>query len=271
MQLLKQIVIGVLVILSGLFVMFYFWIFPRIIYSFLNEIKKPNKKDRVLVFAPHPDDESLGCFGYLTRAVKSKAKVNVVILTDGYFLSKPEQRYKETIQTLSEIGIKKKDIFFLGFKDIHLRKAYFCSDVMKNMIKSFKPTIIFSTSNYDSNPDHGAAYYHLKKALEGIKSKIKIYYYLIHYKGRMYPFPRGLKTEENIFPPVSLIDKKREWIKLSLSEQETILKNKAIMNYKSQLRIALFLSRKTLLSFIRRNELFYFEKNPKHLNNNQNQ
>jgi LmbE family N-acetylglucosaminyl deacetylase len=131
---------------------------------------------------------------------------------------------------------------------------------MKKMIKSFKPTVIFSTSDYDSNPDHKATYHHLKKALEEIKNKIEVYYYLIHYKSRMYPFPRGLKTDENIYPPMSLINLKREWLKLDLSEQETILKNKAIMNYKSQLRMALFLSRKTLLSFIRKNELFYTEK-----------
>ncbi len=259
-SLLKYAIFSSLIILSGLFILFYFWIFPKIVYSFLKEIKKPTKKDRILVFAPHPDDESLGCFGYLVKAIKAKARVRVVVLTDGYFLSQPERRYKETLQTLSEIGIGKENIFFLGFKDIHLKKALFCSEVIKNMIRSFKPTVIFSTSNYDSNPDHKAAYHHLNEALKSVKTKIKVYYYLIHYKGRMYPFPRGLKPDKNIYPPLSLIDKKREWIKLNLSEQETILKNKAIMNYQSQLRIALFLSRKTLLSFIRKNELFYFEK-----------
>lgn len=38
---------------------------------------------RVLVLAPHPDDESVGCGGTVRKYVESNASVRVVILTDG--------------------------------------------------------------------------------------------------------------------------------------------------------------------------------------------
>ncbi len=223
----------------------------------IKKIKGPTKKDRILVLAPHPDDESLGCFGYIHKALKSGAKVKVIVLTDGKFLSKTEQRYKETIETMEKAGLKRKNIFFLGFRDLHLKRTVYCTTVLIKIISSFKPTIIFSTSNYDFNIDHKACYYHLKKALEKIKNKPKVYYYLIHYI--FFPFPRGLKPNKKIFPPLTLINSKRTWFKLELTEKETKLKKEAILNYKSQLRMLLFVTKKKLFSFIRRNELFYKE------------
>lgn len=40
-------------------------------------------KDRVLVMAPHPDDEVLGCGGIIQRAVKMGLPVHVLFLTYG--------------------------------------------------------------------------------------------------------------------------------------------------------------------------------------------
>src|SRR5258706_11127183 len=43
----------------------------------------PAASDRVLVIAPHPDDETLCCAGYLQLAVRSGATVGVVWITAG--------------------------------------------------------------------------------------------------------------------------------------------------------------------------------------------
>ena len=40
-------------------------------------------KDRLLILAPHPDDESLATGGLIQRAVKAGAKVRVLFATDG--------------------------------------------------------------------------------------------------------------------------------------------------------------------------------------------
>ena len=39
--------------------------------------------DRIIVFAPHPDDETLGCGGIIQQAVAMKLPVRIVWLTYG--------------------------------------------------------------------------------------------------------------------------------------------------------------------------------------------
>ena len=38
---------------------------------------------RILVLAPHPDDESVGCGGYLTKMADEGAEITVAFVTDG--------------------------------------------------------------------------------------------------------------------------------------------------------------------------------------------
>ena len=42
-----------------------------------------DRGDRLLVFAPHPDDESLACGALIQRALSAGASVHVVIATNG--------------------------------------------------------------------------------------------------------------------------------------------------------------------------------------------
>ena len=44
---------------------------------------KITHRDRILILAPHPDDESLAAGGLIQRAVKVGAKVRVLFATDG--------------------------------------------------------------------------------------------------------------------------------------------------------------------------------------------
>jgi LmbE family N-acetylglucosaminyl deacetylase len=46
-------------------------------------IESPRASDRVLVVAPHPDDETLCCGGYMQRALANGAQVYVVWITGG--------------------------------------------------------------------------------------------------------------------------------------------------------------------------------------------
>ena len=49
----------------------------------LPEMATPSAADRVLVIAPHPDDETLCCAGILQNALKAGATVGVVWITAG--------------------------------------------------------------------------------------------------------------------------------------------------------------------------------------------
>ena len=47
-------------------------------------------KGRLLVLAPHPDDEVFGCGGAIMRQMGAGGIVHVIILTDGAYLKAPE-------------------------------------------------------------------------------------------------------------------------------------------------------------------------------------
>ncbi len=104
-------------------------------------IRPFTKDDRVLVLAPHPDDETIGAGGAIERALKSGAAVKIVCLTNGdhnelafiayerrltfrtgEFIHMGEVRRQETINAMAYLGIKKEDIIFLGYPDFGTRQ-----------------------------------------------------------------------------------------------------------------------------------------------------
>lgn len=100
------------------------------------EMSAPGPQDRVLVVAPHPDDEALGASGLLGRAKKAGAAVRVVYLTHGddnevsslFYLKKPlltkfnllkigEIREEEAEVAMGLLGIPQSELIFLGYPD----------------------------------------------------------------------------------------------------------------------------------------------------------
>ena len=96
----------------------------------------PRAGDRVLVVAPHPDDESLCCAGYLQRAAAAGAAIGVVWVTagDGFELDavvvehtlRPkgprlrqlgERRMQEARAAGRILGLSEANEFFLGYPD----------------------------------------------------------------------------------------------------------------------------------------------------------
>jgi len=92
--------------------------------------------DRVLVMAPHPDDESLGCGGIIQTAVERHIPVRVVFFTYGdnnqwsfvlyrkypVLESRAVQgmglmRYGEAIQATRLLGLETNQLTFLGYPD----------------------------------------------------------------------------------------------------------------------------------------------------------
>lgn len=91
---------------------------------------------RVMVVAPHPDDESLGTAGVIARAVAEKRPVRVVMITCGDSFFKAAQifahknnptpedyrrmgvaRHLETLKAMHTVGLAEKDVVFLGYPD----------------------------------------------------------------------------------------------------------------------------------------------------------
>ena len=119
--------------------------------------------NRILVLAPHPDDESLGCGGTIARYTQGGTAVMLVVVSDGGALAdksgKEEplavERAQETRAAARILGIQQ--VSFLGLRDGQLdhhgeemRKAFHQSLV------DFTPDIVFCPSPIDGHHDHAA-------------------------------------------------------------------------------------------------------------------
>ena len=104
-------------------------------------VKQFSVRPNIIVFAPHPDDESLGCAGIIQQALKRGGHVRVVILTYGELydaaaselakipiskLTKTEyidlaaHRQTESIAAMRKLGVRKEDVIFLGYPTKYL-------------------------------------------------------------------------------------------------------------------------------------------------------
>ena len=126
------------------------------------ETSKSIKNKKILIIAAHPDDEILGCGGMIAK-LKRNNQIQVLFLTDGISARTKGNksiniRKNETLKLFKYLKIK-KPIFF-DFSDNELDKSTLLSIVKKieNIIKKFKPNIIFTHYEHCLNIDHKIAY-----------------------------------------------------------------------------------------------------------------
>ena len=102
----------------------------------LPDINPAEKTDRVLVIAPHCDDEILGSAEFIKKTIKNGGSVEVVFVTNGdgfksalqvdYFKASPKPsdyinfgyaRQEESLKALKRLGVDENNIIFLGYPD----------------------------------------------------------------------------------------------------------------------------------------------------------
>lgn len=113
---------------------------------------------KILVIAPHPDDEILGCGGTMIKNIAEGNEVYVCIVTKGTLpLFKPERTVKNQ-QDAKEchlyIGVKKT--FFLDFPAAMLEKVdrYELNGKLLDVIKEVQPDETFIPHWGDMQKDH---------------------------------------------------------------------------------------------------------------------
>jgi LmbE family N-acetylglucosaminyl deacetylase len=82
--------------------------------------------ERILILAPHPDDEVLMSAGLIRRAIIEKSHISVVIVTNGDYLcadrSKGSRRLSESLDALEFLGVPQEDVYFMGYPDTGFEK-----------------------------------------------------------------------------------------------------------------------------------------------------
>ncbi len=108
----------------------------RELYAFFARWSTPGSGQRIIVFAPHCDDETVGTGGLLRQAKLNGAEVWVVLMTNGdgarysvafnnhSLKTKPDQyielgygRQRETIKSLHKLGVSGAHVITLGYPD----------------------------------------------------------------------------------------------------------------------------------------------------------
>ena len=226
----------------------------------LPQLASPQHNQKILVFSPHPDDETIAVGGYIAQAVQAGADVRIALVTDGDFHHNGQVRYTEFKKATEILGVANDNIMLLGFPDGKLDKEQqkTLEDALKGTITQYNPDIVICPYPGDNNPDHAA----IGKAVEGILKadphKRTVYEYLVHYE-ILWPRPRQYAPDFHLLPPKKLMTPATNWETFPLSQAGENIKSAAVHIYKSQLENTWLNG--LMLSSIRKNELLVIPAN----------
>jgi LmbE family N-acetylglucosaminyl deacetylase len=114
--------------------------------------------ERLLVLAPHPDDEVIGCGGLVALHLREGRAVRVVVATDGAQGGAAEVRQEESRQALQVLGDggvgKSAMLAFLGWPDRGLDDSV--APKLREELLSFRPDLILAPAPIEIHPDHSA-------------------------------------------------------------------------------------------------------------------
>ena len=121
--------------------------------------------DKILVIAPHADDEILGCGATIAKHISRSDQVYVLICTNA-FNGAPELFSKEDVSVIRDeamlahkiLGVK--ETFFLEFPAPALNAfpEYKISIEISKIIKKINPRILYLPHSGDIHYDHNAIY-----------------------------------------------------------------------------------------------------------------
>lgn len=124
---------------------------------------------KVLVIAPHPDDETLGAGGTLLRHIALGDQVYWCVVTIA-FADSPEdyRRERELIVEKVKLAYGFTGSYLLNFPagELDAVPARRLIDALSSVIQEVKPDIIYSVGGGDVNTDHDAVYRCLMPAVK---------------------------------------------------------------------------------------------------------
>lgn len=132
---------------------------------------------KILVIAPHPDDEVLGCGATIAKHVQAGNEVHLCIVTEPYTPDWSEEyinnKLKEIDRSSNVLGIKK--IHFLSLPTVLLdtlpQKEI--NAALSNVINDVKPDTVYLPHKGDLNCDHRIIFESSLVALRPLFHKVK--------------------------------------------------------------------------------------------------
>lgn len=196
-------------------------------------------KERLLVVAPHADDEILGCCGLINKVKEDGGKVFVNVLTMGGFNKigfgkvKKSDWKKEFLQVVKFLKIDDYDISYYNDEKILKLDTVPQAELIdlieiksKLSLAKIKPTIVAIPTLFSTHQDHVATY---KATMAALRVRPQISDFVpkmtISYESPEHSFWSA--SEAGVFSP-------NLFLKMTPKEME--LKKKVLSFYKSQIR-----------------------------------
>lgn len=124
------------------------------------EVRPRIGRGRALFFAPHPDDEVLGCCGALLQHLADGDEVQVVVVTDGAYGDRPDAmayrwvRERECRAAADILGYN--HLVFWGLPDRGLIVNDGLVERIRSEIIKFDADWVYAPSWWEVHPDHAA-------------------------------------------------------------------------------------------------------------------
>jgi LmbE family N-acetylglucosaminyl deacetylase len=147
----------------------------------------------MIVFAPHPDDETLACGGTIVKKIREGFDVYVVVMTDGRHshdvtlgLAEPspetiaEIRATEFKEATRVLGVNPSNLILLGFEDGKLREHM--SEARERTVRILHevcPVEIYVPHRDDANKDHRTTYEIVDGSVKEAHLRSKTYEYSV--------------------------------------------------------------------------------------------
>lgn len=133
-------------------------------------------KRKILIFAPHADDEVIGIGGTLLRHIEQGDDVFVVYITHpkedfGFESSFDQKRRHDISECIAEIGLSSSDYEILGFEP-----ATLSNENIRNLIQELKKIVINFTADTLYVPNHSdvhSDHYFVAKAADAISKSFR--------------------------------------------------------------------------------------------------
>jgi LmbE family N-acetylglucosaminyl deacetylase len=132
---------------------------------------------KVLIIAPHPDDEVLGCGGAIAKHTKEGDEVYLCIVTKAYLPDWSEEFFKNRPKEIEKankiLGIKKT--YFLDYPTVKLdtipQKEL--NEEISKVVNEVNPDILYNPHKGDLNKDHRLVFESSLVATRPINHKVK--------------------------------------------------------------------------------------------------
>lgn len=182
---------------------------PRLrtaMFSRLSDATHLFQQRSAVVFAPHQDDECLGCGGTIALKRNAGVPVKLVFMTDGStshrrFMDEDalrRLRASEAVQAAEVLGIGPADIEFLNFPDSRLGNFHpEAVTRVLGILDRHAPEEIFVPYRFDGTPDHEATFRIVREAVLQSGRPVRVCEYPVWFWNQWpwVPFPLAVSRE----------------------------------------------------------------------------